>query len=180
MPLLLIPLLILLLFLVLTLLMPFSLWQRYRQGRKRRKVWPWMNAVNAWLLLVSLLMLLLSAWISARWLPGSPRMAFTGLGLGLALGWLHLRISRGEARADGYWLTPNALIVFALTALVAARIGLGIWQLATHGLDWRSAAAGQPWYLRHDSLFALGGLLIGHWLAWAWLLRARLRRLPGR
>ena len=40
MHLLLIPLGLLLFVLLIIALMPFSLWQRYRLGKKRRKVWP--------------------------------------------------------------------------------------------------------------------------------------------
>lgn len=178
MHLLLIPLALLLFVLVIILLMPFSLWQRYRLGKKRRKVWPWLNALNAWLVLVSVLLFFASAWLSNHWLPGARGMAAMGFVAGLALGALNLLVSHRELLSDGYYLTPNALIVLAMTLLIALRIALAIWQMFEHGWDWYPATRDAAWYLQPASLLALGGLLIGHWFVWCWWLRARLRRLP--
>ena len=52
--LLLLPLLILAIMALWAVLLPISLIQRYRLGRKRRRVIAWANSLNAWLLLVSL------------------------------------------------------------------------------------------------------------------------------
>ena len=47
MPLLLVPLLILLLLLAWLLLLPLSLWQRYRFGKMRRRALPWLVKQNS-------------------------------------------------------------------------------------------------------------------------------------
>lgn len=180
MHLLLIPLGLLLFVLLIIALMPFLLWQRYRLGKKRRKVWPWLNALNAWLVLVSALVFFTSAWLSGNWLPGALRMAALGFIAGLVLGAVNLQVSRRELLSDGYYLTPNALIVLAMTLLLALRIVLAIWQLFEHGSGWQGATRDSAWYLQPASLFAVGGLLIGHWFAWCWWLRAQLRRRAAR
>ena len=118
--LLLLPLLVLAIVALWAVLLPISLIQRYRFGRKRRRVLGWANSVNAWL-------------------------------------------------------------VLALTLLVAGRILLGLWQLYEHGFQWHPIQREEAWFLRPDSLFALGGLLLGHYAAWCWGLRTMLRRsLPRR
>ena len=49
----LLPLLILAVVVLWALLLPLSLIQRYRFGRKRRRVVGWVTSANAWLVLVS-------------------------------------------------------------------------------------------------------------------------------
>ena len=65
--------------------------------------------------------------------------------------------------------------------LDAGRILLGFWQLYEHGFQWHPAArVDEPWLLRPGSLFAFGGLLLGHYFAWCWGLRAKYRRMLAR
>ena len=144
MPLLLIPLVILAFALLMALLLPFSLVQRYRLGKQRRKVWPWLNSANAWLMLVSAVMLAFSAWMATRWLPDALWMAMVGFLCGIALGLLNLAVSRREPLAEGYYLTPNAAIVLGLTLLVAARLVLAIWQLTEQACNCTRFNARKP------------------------------------
>ncbi|MBE2210401.1 MAG: DUF1453 domain-containing protein [Xanthomonadaceae bacterium] len=179
--LLLLPLLVLAIVALWAVLLPISLIQRYRFGRKRRRVLGWANSVNAWLVLVSLAAFFTSAWMATRWLPQALSMAAIGLAVGIVLGLLNLAISRREVEAGHFYVTPNALLVLALTLLVAGRILLGLWQLYEHGFQWHPIQREEAWFLRPDSLFALGGLLLGHYAAWCWGLRTMLRRsLPRR
>ena len=178
--LLLLPLLILAIMALWAVLLPISLIQRYRLGRKRRRVIAWANSLNAWLLLVSLAAFFVSAWMTTRWLPDALSMAGVGFAVGIGLGVLNLAISRREVEAGKFHITPNAVLVLAITLLVAGRILLGLWQLYEHGFQLHPIQREEAWFLRPASLFALGGLLLGHYFAWCWGLRAMLRRaLPG-
>lgn len=179
--LLLLPLLILAIVAIWALLLPITLIQRYRFGRKRRRVQGWVVSSNAWLVLVSVAAFFIGAWTASRWLADAPAMAGAGFAAGILLGLLNLLISRSEVEAGRFYITPNALLVLTLTLLVAARILLGFWQLYEHGFQWHPAArVDEPWLLRPGSLFAFGGLLLGHYFAWCWGLRAKYRRMLAR
>lgn len=179
--LLLLPLLILAIVALWALLLPISLIQRYRFGRKRRRVQGWVVSGNAWLVLVSVAAFFIGAWMASRWLVDAPSMAGAGFAAGIVLGIINLMISRSEVEAGRFFITPNALLVLALTVLVAGRILLGFWQLYEHGFQLHPVAReGEPWLLRPSSLFAFGGLLLGHYFAWCWGLRAKYRRMVAR
>jgi hypothetical protein len=174
MPLLLIPLLVLGIVLLYLLVLPLSLLQRYRAGRARRRVQPWVVAINAWMLLLSSAAFLLGAWISGRWIVGAVTHALLGLAAGASLGLLGLALTRFERQARGDFYTPNRWLVMGLTLVVAGRIAFGFW----HAWQWtRSGANHASWLAQQGGLLAVGGLLLGHYLAYAWGLRARIRRL---
>jgi len=173
MPLLLIPLIVLLL-LAWLLLLPLSLWQRYRMGKMRRRALPWLVKLNAWLLLASALLFGLGMLMTEHWWPGALRHAAIGFGVGLLLGCAGLWLSRFERTPQGLHYTPNAWLALLLTGIVAMRIAMGfveIWR------RWQGDAslAAIPAF-GHASLFAVAGLLIGHYLVYQWGLRWRLRR----
>ena len=174
--LLLLPLLVLAIVALWAVLLPISLIQRYRFGKKRRRVIGWANTTNAWLVLVSVAAFFISAWMATRWLPEALLMAAIGFAAGIALGILNLAISRREVEAGYFYVTPNAVLVLALTLLVAGRLLLGLWQLYEHGFQLHPIQREETWFLRPASLFALGGLLLGHYFAWCWGLRSMLRR----
>lgn len=174
----LLPLLILAVVVLWALLLPLSLIQRYRFGRKRRRVVGWVTSANAWLVMVSVAAFFLSAWMATRWLPQALAMAGLGFAAGIALGILNLLISKRDVEAGQLHVTQNAVLVLGLTLLVAGRIVLGFWQLAEHGFQLHPLQREEAWFLRPDSVFSLGGLLLGHYFAWCWGLRARLKRLP--
>ncbi|HEY5971771.1 MAG TPA: DUF1453 domain-containing protein [Pseudoxanthomonas sp.] len=175
MPLLIVPLLILVVLALWLLLLPLSLWQRYRYGKTRRKAWPWAVRLNAWMLLVSLLVFLASMALTNMWWPGALLYAAVGLGIGLVVGMAGLWLSRFENTPQGLFYTPNPWLVLALTLLVAARIAMGFVELWRY---WQGheALAMVP-VLDHASLFSVAGLLLGYYLAYTWGLR---RRLPPR
>lgn len=174
--LLLLPLLIVAIVALWAVLLPFSLIQRYRFGRKRRRVVVWVTSANAWLVLISVAAFFVSAWMATRWLSGALQMAGVGFVIGIALGIVNLAVSRSEVEAGRLHITPNAALLLGLTLLVAARIVIGLWQWVEHGFQLHPMQREEAWFLRPDSLFALGGLLLGHYFAWCWGLRAKLRR----
>lgn len=178
MPLLLIPLLLLGVVALWALLLPFAILQRYRHGSARRLVQPWMVKANAWLLAISASLFLAGAWIGARWIEAALPHAAIGLVAGIALGLLGVRLSRFEATPRGLYHTPPRWLVLGVTALVAGRIALGLWQAwryrdpATKDLASTTASvlAGQA------TLLAVAGLLLGYYLGYTLGLRRRLAR----
>ena len=174
MPLLLLPLLVVGLVLLWALLLPLLLVQRYRLGKARRRQFGWVVAANAWTALPSAVLFLLGAWASGHWIPGALAWAAAGLGLGIVLGGVGLLTSRFERLADGLYLTPNRWLVLGLTLLVAARIALGLWQAWAH---WRHGAGfvDNAGMAGPGSVIAVGGVLLGYFVAMAWGVRARLR-----
>ena len=172
MPLLLLPLLLLGLVLLWLMLLPVLLLQRYRLGRARQRAIGWVVGANAWLLLGSALLLLVGAWLGQRWVADALPFAAGGLAVGLLLGMLGARLSRFEFTPKGMFHTPDRWLVLILTLTVAARIALGIWQA---WLYWRAGRAMHGLLEQQGSLFALGAMLLGHYLAYAWGLRRALR-----
>ena len=178
MPLLLVPLLLVALVLLWVVLMPLSLLRRYRFGKARRRVLPWLVGLNAWTLLLSLARFLIGAALAQRWLDGAFAAACAGLAAGFAIGLVNLWTARLEWQGPHLHVQPHALVSLLLTLLVAGRLAIGIWQLLKYGVTLHPRVMDGPWLLRPDSLFAFGGLLLGHYFAWSWTLRARLRRGP--
>jgi hypothetical protein len=172
MPLLLLPLLVVALVLLWLLLMPFALWQRYRSGRSRRRAVRWMATLNAWSLLVSAVMFLFGAWVAGYWVDAALAHAGAGLLAGMLLGVVGLALTRFETTSQGVFYTPNRWLALALTLVVAARIGYGLYRMEQAWVRDIHAA----WLAQQGSVLAVGGLLLGHYLAYAWGLRWRLRR----
>ncbi|GAB3097336.1 DUF1453 domain-containing protein [Lysobacter terrae] len=165
--LLLLPLLVVAVVLLWLLLLPFALWQRYRMGRARRRAIAWVAAINAWSLLASALMFLISAWIAGYWVDAALAHAGAGLAIGLLLGLLGLALTRFEATPQGLFYTPNRWLVLALTLVVVARIGFGLLRLEQAWATGTQAV----WLSRQGSVLVVGGLLLGHYLAYAWGVR---------
>ena len=153
------------------LLLPFALLQRYRHGKARRRAQPLAVRINTGMLLASVPLFVLGAWASSRWIPGAATFALTGLGAGIVIGITGLWFSRFETTPQGLYYTPPAWLVLALTGLVAARIALGIWQALQR---WHGGGALPAVLADHASLFAVGGVLLGYYLAYAWGLKRRL------
>jgi hypothetical protein len=174
MPLLLLPLLVLALMVLWLLLWPFALWQRYRMGRARRRAIAWVAGFNAWSLLVSVLVFLLGACLTGHWVEAALEDAAAGVVAGALLGLLGLALTRFEATPQGLYYTPNRWLVLALTLIVAARIAYSLYRMQQAWVADVHAA----WLSQQGSVLAVGGLLLGHYLAYAWGLRRRLRRMP--
>ena len=173
MPLLLLPLVILALLLLWLLLIPFGLVMRYRNGRARQRAFGWLVSANAWLLSASAVAFMASAWASGVWVPQALAWAASGLLAGMLLGIMGLWRTRFEGTPAGLHYTPDRWLVLILTTVVALRIGLGMWQGITH---LRGAGPAAGWLDDAGSLFAVGGLLLGYHLVYAWGLRRRWRR----
>ena len=175
MPLLIVPIVILVLLALWLLLLPLSLWQRYRLGKARRRAWPWLVRLNSWVLLFSLGVFLAGMALTNVWWPGALGYALAGTGVGLITGIVGLWLSRFEVTPQGLFYTPNAWLILVLTLLVSARIAMGFVEMWRYWQG-RETLPLIP-VLDHASLFAVAGLLIGYYLSYTWGLR---RRLPGR
>jgi len=173
-----VPILLLLLLIVLgvallaLLLLPVSLWARYRNGRARRRVQGWVVRTNAWLFALSAPLFLASAWLASLWQAQALRDGCYGLLAGACLGLVGLWLTRFEHDEAGFHFTPNRWVVLALILVVTARIAVGLWLAAGPmlGLD---APPGAEW-LRVGGWLGIAGLLLGYHGTYAWGLRARL------
>ena len=170
--LLLLPLAVLALLLIGMLLLPLGLLLRYRRGRARQRAFGWIVASNAWLMLVSVAVFLISAWASGMWVPRALYWAISGVLAGMLVGLVGVWRTRFETTPGGFHYTPDRWLVMLLTAVVALRIGLGMWQ----GIN-RVRGMGTAMGLLADagSLFAMAGLLLGYHLMYSWGLRQRWR-----
>lgn len=173
---LLLPLLLIGFVLVWALLLPLALFQRYRRGRARKRARGWAVRFNAWLMLVSVLVFAGMAWLAGHWIEAALSYAVGGLALGVVIGIIGLWLTRFEFAESHRGLlvyTPNRWLVLGLTVLVALRIGYGL----LHGWQWmRGEGDAVVWLAQQGSLLAVGGVLLGHYLAYAWGLRRRLPR----
>jgi hypothetical protein len=171
MPLLLIPLGFALLVALWLVLLPLGLWQRYRRGRAQRRARRWSARVNWWSWALSAVLFLAGTAFAGLWIERAFVHGAGGVLAGVLLGLIGWRLARVEPDADGLRHTPHAGLILALTLLLAARIALGLWQLA-HAGDTGAA----DWLARQAGLLAVGGLLLGHQAGYAWALHRALAR----
>lgn len=166
---LLIPLLVAGLFALWVLLLPVAVLQRYRFGKARRRVQPWVVRINAWLLAVSAFAFVAGGWVLGNWVDGALVDATVGLGLGVVVGLVGLGVDRFEWTPQGMFRTPNRWLVLGLSALLAGRIALGLW------LAWSDApGTGMAAWVTRGGLIGVGGVLLGYAVATAWGLRFRI------
>lgn len=174
MPILLLPLLMVAL---LILLVPLTLWQRWRLGKARKRAVRWQATLHAWLLLLSTVLFVAGAWLGKLWTPDAFVAALAGLGAGVLLGLPGACLARFEVDdRNRLHYTPHAGLVAALLLVVVLRIALGMWQamaaihLVPRVPDWAAFAGNRA------ALFALAGLLLGFAAAHAWALRWRMQK----
>jgi len=172
MPLLVLPLLVV--FAVIALV-PISIVQRYRLGTSRQRARGWLAVVNLTGLTLSAILFLVGAAFTNIWVPRAFTYSAAGLGLGLALGFIGLWLTRWEHGRDALHYTPNRLLVLAVTLVVAARIGYGFWR-ALHA--WRTGVTDEMWWGASAiaGSMAAGAVVLGYYLAY-WLgVRWKYRR----
>jgi hypothetical protein len=170
--LLLLPLLVVALVVLWLLFLPLALWQRYRRGRMRRRAVGWVTAMNAWSLLVSCVVFLCSAWLTGHWVAAALQFAAGGLAVGVSAGVLGLALTRFESTPQGLFYTPNRWLMLALALVVLLRLVYGVYRMQQAWV----ADTHVAWLSQQGSVLAVGGLLLGYYLAYAWGLRSQLRR----
>ena len=175
MPALLLLLVIPLIVLLVIALMPLILVQRYRMGTARRQARPWLATLHVALTIFSVLCFFAGAAITAMWVPNAFRGAATGVILGAGLGLAGLALTKWEPTPATLHYTPNRWLVLMVTLMVSARVVYGFWR------SWQAAQAGIHGtqvvlaFGIPESL-AVGGAVIGYYIAYAWGVRRRVLR----
>jgi hypothetical protein len=176
MPVLLLALLIALVLLpfVLLVLMPLTLFQRYRMGSARRKARPWLSTLGLVLMSLSTIGFLAGAAVTSVWIPHAFRGAAVGVVAGAGLGVLGLLLTRWEPTPATLHYTPNRWLVLLVTLMVAARVAYGLWR------SWKAAQAGlygteMVLAFGIPQSLAVGGTVIGYYIAYAAGVRGRIR-----
>ena len=152
-----------------------SLAMRYRAGTTRRQARRWVATTNIWLTSISALLFLFFDFLMSFWLGPTLRFAFTGMGIGAALGLLGLVATRWEAEPEGLFYTPSRWLALLITLAIATRFVYGWWHAtqasvpAEHQDRLLSASATQL-------SLAVGAGLIGYYWFYAIGIHLRLRR----
>lgn len=162
------------LLLVLVVLIPLSLVQRYRVGTARRPARGWVIALNLVTVALSTFIFLIVAAVTNAWVPGALPYALAGLATGCLLGMLGLGLTRWDPGPRWLYYTPNRWLVLAVTLVVTMRLLYGFWrgwQVARYSADgsWvvASGVAGS---------LAAGAVVLGYYLVYWIGVRRRLRR----
>lgn len=177
MPILLIPLVVLAVlvggFLLVVLLIPLGIVQRYRVGTSRRKARGCVALGNTIAFAISAALLLATAVVTSLWEPAALPYVAAGFAGGAALGWLGLALSRWEETGDGLYLTPRRWLVLAIVLVVAARMAYGLWR-AGHAIA--AGLADGAWLARAGvaGSLAAGAVVIGYSLVYSLGVRRRV------
>lgn len=157
------------------LVVPFSMFQRYRAGTARRRARWWILSLNLYAAVVSSSILLGTAAISSFWIPNAfPYTAAGWLGGGL-LGLLGLLSSSWEKGEGSLHYTPNRLLILLITVLVSARIFYGFWRTWN---AWQTTEGTAEWLAESGAAgsMAAGAVVLGYYVAYWIGLRWRLNR----
>ncbi|MGI8821142.1 MAG: hypothetical protein ACR2ID_09795 [Chthoniobacterales bacterium] len=161
--------------LAVVILLPFSVVQRYRMGTARRRGRPWLASLNVVGISLSVVLFTLSAAIMNFWVPRIFGSAAVGLAGGALAGLLGLKLTRWESAADGLHYTPNRPLVFAISAVVAARILYGFWRAWQ---AWHERAFESSWLAASGAAgsLAVGGVVLGYYLIYWTGVSRRVKR----
>jgi len=171
-PLLILPVLIVLLVIV---LIPIGIVQRYRVGTRRQKARGWVAALNLLGLTISTVLFLVAAGLTSIWVPDVLTYPAAGLGGGAVLGLLGLALTKWEPGLGDLHYTPNRLLVLGITVVVSARIIYGMWRSWE---SWRAGLSGGSWFVAAGvaGAMAAGAVVLGYYLTYWIGVRSRLRR----
>lgn len=156
-------------------LIPFSLLQRFRRGTMRRRAVRWVIGLNFAGTLISVLLFIVGAAITTRWVPGTLTYTAAGLAAGCALGIIGLALTRWEVAGGRLHYTPDRWLVLTITLVVTARVFYGFyrsyqaWQATFDRIAW-VAASGVA------ASMSAGAIVLGYYLVYWAGVRRRLRR----
>jgi hypothetical protein len=156
-------------------LLPVSVIQRYRVGTARRPARVWVANLNIGGFLVAAGVVIVTATITALWVPSALSATAGALLAGALLGLIGLSLSAWETRAGHLYFTPNRWLVGALTLLVVARLAYGAWRFWDAWLAW-GGEAGWLTSTGTSGSLAAGALLIGYGLGFWSAVRWRIAR----
>lgn len=176
MPLLLIPLVLVLFFVVLVLTMPLSLVMRYRAGTARQLGRKWVTTLNLVMLALSVAVFLWAAAITGFWVPNAFIYSLAGLIGGGFLGLVGLALTKWEETPRGLHYTPNRWLILVITLAVTARLLYGLWRIWT---AWRTAGPDTSWVASAGvaGSLAVGAIVLGYYFTYSAGVRWRLRKI---
>lgn len=166
---------LLLLPLVFVVLIPFSLFQRYRVGTARRPARAWVATLNLLALALSIVCFLGGAAVTSFWVPDALPYSAAGVAGGSALGLIGLALSRWESTPGGLFYTPNRWLVLGVTLVVSVRILYGFWRVWE---TWRLNPGETSWVVAAGvaGSLAAGGIVLGYYFTYWIGVRWRVRR----
>lgn len=156
-------------------LLPLSIVQRYRVGTARRPARAWLATLNVVGFTLSAGVVVVSATVTALWVPSALPATAAALLVGALLGLIGLSLSVWESRAGVLYFTPNRWLVATLTLLVILRLGYGVWRAWHAWVHWGA----QPGWLASAGVagsLAAGALIIGYGLGFWAGVRWRIAR----
>ena len=170
--LLLLPVLLVLLVIVLT---PLAIVQRYRSGTRRQRARGWLVAINLAGLALSTVLFLAAATVTSIWVPDARIYTAAGLAAGVVAGLLGLLLTRWEPALDALYYTPNRPLVLTLTIVITARVLYGFWRAWE---SWRAGLSGGSWFVEAGvaGAMAAGAVVLGYYLTYWIGVRRQLRR----
>jgi hypothetical protein len=155
-------------------LMPLSLIQRYRVGTSRRLARGWVATLNLIAIFISIGLFLTGAAVTGLWVPRAFSYSLLGLGVGCALGFLGLALTRWETAPRSLHYTPNRWLVLGITLVVTSRVLYGLWRTWD---AWRSGLD-HSWLAASGAAESLGAgaVVLGYYfIYWAGVRRRWLR-----
>lgn len=175
MPLLLLVALLLIVPLVVVLLTPLALVQRYRAGTARRLARPWLASLNVFGLALSSIGFLIGTAVTGAWVAHAFMFAVLGFAAGTALGLVGVWLTRWEPSVRALHYTPNRWLVLAITVVVAGRVAYGFWR------SWSVARAGADvvaavYAIGIAESLGAGALVLGYYLVYWIGIRRRIQR----
>jgi hypothetical protein len=174
-PLLLVVLLVLIIFCLIILSVPFSLFQRYRMGTARRPARGWVATINVVAFAISAALLLAGAAVTNLWIPHAIAFSVAGLVAGGVLGLAGLTLTRWEVTPQSLHYTPNRWLVLAIMLLVSARLIYGVWR----GWNaWQTSPDHATWLAASGAGGSLGAgaVVLGYYLLYWAGVRRRAER----
>lgn len=175
MPLLLVGVVLLMLPLVVALLTPVAILQRFRAGTARRLARPWLVSLNVFGIAVSVVGFLVGAALTNAWVPNAFALALLGFTVGGVLGVLGVCLTRWEVTVQSLHYTPHRWLVLAITLVVATRVAYGLWRSWTILQTGANATAAVTAFGVAESLGA-GAAVLGYYLMYWIGVRRQIRR----
>jgi hypothetical protein len=174
MPLLLLALPFVLILLVIVL-MPLTLVQRYRVGTSTRQARSWVATANVVAMAFSIALFMMTAAVMTAFVAGVFTYALLGLLTGGALGILGVWWSRWDAAGETLRYTPNRWLVLAITLVVTSRVAYGVWRAFA---AWQTSPNDSSWIAQAGlgGSLAAGAVVLGYYLMYWSGVRRRVRR----
>jgi hypothetical protein len=156
-------------------LIPFSIIQRFRVGTSRRRARGWIATLNLMAIALSVVLVLVGAFITSHWIPEALTYTLAGFGAGCVLGLLGVGLTRWEYADGRLQYTPNRWLVLAITTVIAARVLYGFWRTWE---AWRASLESMAWVAASGvaASMSAGAVALGYYLIFWTGVRRRIKR----